>query len=128
MLVHFTVFLINSCFSSSSINAKQKFTCVWFLLPSTTFYQLLYSFCHFSPTLWYLCFFKKMFEKKNLSPSFITHLVIIATFLRWYCRVPFNDPWFLFYDSSWSFQEPYFSRKHFPNHVDWTQLSTRLWS
>ena len=27
-------------------------------------------------------------------------------------RVWFNDSWFVFHDSSWSFHEPYFSRKY----------------
>ena len=27
-------------------------------------------------------------------------------------RVRFNDSWFVFQESSWSFHEPYFSRKH----------------
>ena len=27
------------------------------------------------------------------------------------CRVRFNDSWFVFHDSSWSFHEPYFRRK-----------------
>ena len=26
-------------------------------------------------------------------------------------RVRFNDSWFVFHDSSWSFHEPYFSKK-----------------
>ena len=30
-----------------------------------------------------------------------------------YLRVQFNNSWFLFHNSSWSFHEPYFSRKHF---------------
>ena len=36
--------------------------------------------------------------------------------------VRFNDSWFVFHDSSWSFHEPYFSRKHiFQNHAEWTE-------
>ena len=36
--------------------------------------------------------------------------------------VRFNDSWFVFHDSSWSFHEPHFSRKHiFQNHAEWTE-------
>ena len=37
-------------------------------------------------------------------------------------RVQFNHLWFVFHDSSWSFHEPYFSRKHtFHESFEWTE-------
>ena len=42
-------------------------------------------------------------------------------------RVGFNDSWFLFHDSSWSFHEPYFSKTHI-FHQSYRVSITRLWS
>ena len=42
-------------------------------------------------------------------------------------RVRFNDSWFVFHDSRWSFHEPYFSRKQISQIIQGDQ-NTRLWS
>ena len=36
-------------------------------------------------------------------------------------RAGFNNSWFIFHYSSWSFHEPYFSKKHFTNLIGWTE-------
>ena len=44
-------------------------------------------------------------------------------------RVWFNDSWFIFHDSSWSFHEPYFSRKKkFQESFRVNRISTKLFN
>ena len=49
--------------------------------------------------------FQKQKRKKTWRDSVSIHYIYI-------CRIRFNDSWFIFRNSSWSFHEPYFSRKH----------------
>ena len=43
-----------------------------------------------------------------------------------FVRVRFNDSWFIFHNSSWSFHKPEFSRKHI-SRIIWSEQNTRLW-
>ena len=38
---------------------------------------------------------------------------------NWVNRICFKDSWFVFHESSWSFQKPYFSRKHIFDELHW---------
>ena len=41
-------------------------------------------------------------------------------------RVRFNNSWFVFHDSSWSFHKPYSCKKHFTNCIGWTEHTTMV--
>ena len=47
------------------------------------------------------------------------HMYLIYFIFTNLCRVWFNNSWYVFYDSSWHFQEPYFSRKHLFHESNW---------
>ena len=55
----------------------------------------------------------------NLVWKILLFLLVLLCFIS-ITRVWFNDSWFVFCNSGWSFHESYCSRKHFTNNLGWT--------
>ena len=55
---------------------------------------------------------QKTFNLKNTAAPPQDNLNDTSNSMYCQCKIQFNDLWFVFYDSSWSFHEPDFNRKH----------------